>query len=270
MQLPDVQVSGPQELPPATSKRRKHLAIVPPPSDVLLLQTRLDGAVSSRSSASSGLSPRPPPSPSSSGAGAEEKRLRRSSTRSLELLRNAQEQGQLPNWDSLPPSPMFADTPLNRGFVQWGTEAAAAPEKEQRARIAKELVRVSRRQDEKLVLKDALLVTELPVGLGQMLHLKRVELHHVGIKTLPDLSELVHLEVLIISHCPHLRTLPHGLSQRAARLQVELYELPQLRDASRRLVGAEVVRWGRPWDALPQEAKGGGRRQGPRLLHNWL
>jgi hypothetical protein len=253
--LPDVQVTSPSEPSPTSPKRRKRLAIVPPPSDVSRLQKCLEERVSPPSSASSGTSPRPR-SPSCSSLSVSEKRLRRSSTRSLELLRTAQEQGHLPNWDNLPPSPLFVDSPLTRGLMQWGTEAGGAPEKEQRLRIAKDMVRVSQDKKSTLILRDAPLITELPAGLGKLHSLKHMELHHLGIKTLPDLSELVQLEVLIIKHCPALRTVPLGLNKKAHGLRVELEELPQLRHGMRRLAAVEVSKRGRPWQEPPPDELG--------------
>lgn len=263
--VPEVRISDCAEAP-LSPRRRKRLAIVPPPADVSLLLGCL-GEGNSPASESTSPSPRQPRSSSSSSSVSQaELRQRRSSTRSLELLRDAQQRGQIPNWDDLPPSPLYIETQLVRSLMQWGTEAGAAQEKAQRTRIAQELVRISRDGAERLIIDDAPSLPELPPGLGQLVTLKHVVFVGLGLKAVPDLSGLVNLQSLVIKDCPKLRTLPLGLSKRETTLSVELENLPSLVETPRRMAGAKVSRKGAPWDK-PVKVD---RRTGARPRHQWL
>lgn len=133
-------------------------------------------------------------------------RERRSSSRSLELLRAAEEEGRLPAWHNLPPSPDAVNLTLIRRFSQWGEEAGSEAEKAQRVRLVRSFVQVAQNGLPYLTIDDADLVVDLPDALGELTSLRALTLRNLRRMTrVPDLRSMAFLQHVEVEACPMLR-----------------------------------------------------------------
>lgn len=211
MPLPQVEVTAPQTSAPLPPKKIKRKAIAVPPEAAAALRRSIDTHQWPPENVRA--TPRIPRTPSTISLTSNlSLRDRRSSSRSLELLRAAEENGQLPIWDNLPPSPNVNHIDGIRKYTQWGDEAGSEAEKLQRSALVPLFVQTLEKKITELTIAHGDLVTDLPEAITDLRFLKVLRLHNLtSCRRMPDLRCLPHLELLEVSSSPGIRvpTLPN-------------------------------------------------------------